>query len=111
MSLFSETITICVDDSDSDLVYLPHDGGDSILPSIKLSDYSTITGIGDVARIGVSTFNTSTPELTLGSTIISEEKLKDLLTLLDMIENMPDHSGIKKLFNSHKAAKKLGYTE
>jgi hypothetical protein len=101
----SDTITISIADSDDDLIYIPSAGSmaDCVLPSIALSD--CITGIGDF------TFTTSTPEITLGSTSITEEKLNDLLTLLDMIESMPDNSGIKKLFNSHKAVKKLGPTE
>lgn len=100
----SDTITISISDADDEnLVYIPYHDGESVLPSIDLSDYSTITGLGD--------FTTSAPEITLGNTSITEEKLKDLLTLLDMIESMPDNSGIKKLFNSHKAVKKLGYTE
>ena len=78
----------------------------------------TITTSSDSISLGDSIwtdFNNSSwagtfadPEITLGKTTLTEKKLNDLLTLLDMIENMPDNSGIKKLFNTHKAIRNIG---
>ena len=62
----------------------------------------------DFNNSGWQTIPLTDPEIRIGNTTLTEKKLNDLLTLLDMIENMPANSGIKKLFNAHKAIRNIG---
>lgn len=53
--------------------------------------------------------------LRLGSTVVTEEDLEDLVTLMDVLKNMPDDhplAELKQQMRTHKAFKKLeGHTQ
>ena len=82
--------------------------------SIITGDYGTTINVADCdsnltlddITIGFGDYNSDT--LTVGKTKLKEEDIKDLLAIAGMIKDMSDGSGIKKLFNTHKAMQSLG---
>jgi len=85
-----------------------HDDNTVTITTTTDSTYTDYLSDIDTSTWDVLSFDTETKSIKVGSTTLTEQKLEDLLTLLDIIENMPDTSGVKKLFNAQKAIRKIG---
>jgi hypothetical protein len=75
--------------------------------TITISDCDSETFTLDDVTIGFGNYEGS---INIGKTKLSETDVKDLLAIAGMIKDMPDGSGIKKLFNTHRAMNSLGDT-
>lgn len=82
------------------------------------STLHTVDNPHNVMLDNADAYNISTMEpyaVRVGSTVVTEEDLEDLLTLIDVLKNMPDDhplSELKQQMHTHKAFKKLeGHTK
>lgn len=74
--------------------------------TVTISDCDSTFTLDDIT-IGFGDYEGS---INIGKTKLSETDVKDLLAIAGMIKDMPDNSGIKKLFNTHRAMNSLGDT-
>jgi len=65
----------------------------------------TITGADD--NITINTDFLSNQTLTVGDVVISQDTLKDLVTLLDVLKELDDDNPLKALFDSKKMLDKM----
>lgn len=78
----------------------------------------TVDNPHNVMLDNADAYNISTMEpyaVRVGSTVVTEQDLEDLLTLMEVLKNMPDDhplAELKHLMRTHKAFKKLkGHTQ
>ena len=65
----------------------------------------TITGADD--NITINTDFLSNQTLTVGDVVISQDTLKDLVTLLDVLKELDDDNPLKAMFDSKKMLDKM----
>jgi hypothetical protein len=70
-----------------------------------INDSFTITGADD--NITINTDFLSNQTLTVGDVVISQDTLKDLVTLLDVLKELDDDNPLKALFDSKKMIDKM----
>ena len=100
---YTDDSTVTITTSDSVL------SGDYV--NIDIGDCDSTFTLDDVTIGFGDYYNSGSKSITVGNTKLNEDDVKDILAIAGMIKDMPDGSGIKKLFNTHRAMKSLGDTQ
>lgn len=93
--------------NDSDTISLPYTSDDHMWTSPLDGTYTSTYTINDNLTTTLDSIVTGfdlKPEISIGKAKLTEEKLNDLLTLLDLIEQDPE---LKSKLNMRKAINKL----
>jgi|TARA_A100001011_G_scaffold226842_2_gene234881 hypothetical protein len=77
--------------------------------TVTITDDSGFTLQGMTSSSGTYTIDTSVLDnsISIGSTKLTEDELKDIMVLIDIIKDLDDDNPIKALFNSKKMLNKM----
>ena len=77
--------------------------------TVTITDDSGFTLQGMTSSSGTYTIDTSVLDnsISIGSTKLTEDELKDIMVLIDIIKDLDDDNPIKALFNSKKMLDKM----
>lgn len=79
---------------------------DTITISSDTSDTFTLTGTDDNLTINTD-FLSSSQTLKVGDVTLSQDTLKDLVTLIDVLKELDDDNPLKAMFDSKKMLDKM----